>query len=73
MEKNVFLIWFTIQEPPAQPTVPVAVLQINPDHAVAAAVLPKQSLAFEQHATTVVCGVAVTDAYDGVHVAGEHA
>jgi hypothetical protein len=37
----------------------------------AASVLAKQSLAFEQHPTTVV-DVPV-DAYDGVHVAGENA
>ena len=49
---------------------PVPVLQSNPVHG-AAAVLAKQSLAVEQHPTTVVC--VPVDAYDGVHVAGEHA
>ena len=46
-------------------------MQINPVHVVAAAVLAKQSLAVEQHPTTVVCGVAVTDVYDAVHEVAE--
>ncbi len=46
---------------------PVPVLQSNPVHVVAAAVLAKQLSSVAQHPTTVVC-VAV-DAYDGVHVA----
>ena len=58
------LIYFTWQEPPAQPTEPVAVLQVNPVH-VAAAVLAKQLSVSLQHPTTVVC-VAVP-VYDGVH------
>ena len=71
-KRRLVFIYFTLQLPLAHPTEPVLVLQSNPVH-VAAAVLAKQSLPVEQHATTVVCGVAVTDAYDGVHVAGEHA
>ncbi len=72
LEKNMLV--FTWQEPPAHPTVvaavPTPVLQSNPVHG-AGSVLAKQSLAVEQHPTTVVC--VPVDAYDGVHVAGEHA
>jgi hypothetical protein len=46
---------------------PIPVLQSNPDHVGAAAVLAKQLSAFEQHPTTVVAVVVAV--YDAVHVA----
>ncbi len=61
-----FLFYFTWQVPPAQPTEPVSVSQINPAHAVAAAVLAKQS-SVSQHATTVVVDDADDTVYDPVH------
>ncbi len=62
-----FLFYFTWQVPPAQPTEPVLVLQINPDHVVAGTVLPKQSSPVSQHATTVVVEHPDNTVYDAVH------
>jgi hypothetical protein len=62
----VYLFFFTWQFPPAQPTEPVSVLQINPAHAVAGAVLAKQS-SVSQHATTVVVEHPDDTVYDAVH------
>ncbi len=60
-------IYFTLQVPFVHPTEPEPVLQINPDHVVAAAVLAKQLSPVAQHPTTVVVVDVVI--YDGVHVA----
>ena len=61
-----FSIYFTWQEPPAQPTEPVSVLQVNPVH-VAGSVLPKQLSPVAQHATIVVVDDADDTVYDAVH------
>ena len=62
-----FLFYFTWQAPFAQPTEPVLVLQINPDHVVAGALLAKQSSPVVQHATTVVVDDVDDTVYDAVH------
>ena len=59
------LFYFTWQAPFAQPTEPVLVLQINPAHAVAGAVLAKQLSVLLQHPTTVAVDGAPV--YAGVH------
>ena len=46
---------------------PIPVLQSNPDHVVAAAVLAKQLSPVAQHAVTIVADDVA--AYDAVHVA----
>ncbi len=53
--------------PPAQPTEPVSVLQINPAHVVAGSVLAKQLSAVSQQATTVVVENPDDTMYDAVH------
>ena len=67
------VFFFTWQFPPAQPTEPVSVLQINPAHVVAGAVLAKQLSPVSQHATTVVVEHPDDTVYDAVHEVAESA